>query len=183
MSQSLCLDCTEGKYAASEESLSCTTCANGYDSLDGASDCILAALDYYLVPSKFKYNESHTAASCPQHMNCAGGKHAPAPEKGYWVDRSSYEFVKDVYPCPRRTCTGSKSTDSCWTADNITTDVESGPCEENTLLCMEGSRGPLCGSCETHYIFKPISRVCEPCDRAVKWTFVTAIVGGTIFVH
>ena len=36
------------------------------------------------------------------------------------------------------------------------------------------------GSCATSYIFKPISRVREPCDKAVKWTFVTAIVGAFV---
>ena len=78
-------------------------------------------------------------------MNCAGGKHAPAPEKNYWVDRSSYEYVKDVYPCPRRTCTGSKSTDACWMADNITVYEGQTTCNQDKLLCLEGSNGPLCG--------------------------------------
>jgi hypothetical protein len=50
--QYLCLDCAGGKYAATTGLLGCTTCSNGYNSNDGATSCLLAAQDYFLLSNK-----------------------------------------------------------------------------------------------------------------------------------
>jgi hypothetical protein len=77
-----------GKFAAAEASLGCDTCDIGFDSLEGQSFCARAALTYYLT----EFIPIPLTARCPANAQCAGGEQAPAPVKGFWVDRSSYAY-------------------------------------------------------------------------------------------
>jgi hypothetical protein len=49
---------------------------------------------------------SNVSSPCVEHASCLGGLVGPIPDKGYWVDRSSYAFAAAVYRCPRNTCRG-----------------------------------------------------------------------------
>jgi hypothetical protein len=77
-------------------------------------------------------------------MNCAGDLQAPAPNKGYWVDRSSYDYVDELYACSRKTCKGSHSLSECWDYSNKSA-AQSHACNKDNVLCIAGSKGPICG--------------------------------------
>jgi hypothetical protein len=110
----------------------------------------------------------------------------PIPLEGYWVDRSSYEYAGTVYACPRDTCKGDSggvntarssvsthvstasagaANDECWTYGNYSTTGESGNCNDASLLCKEGSYGPLCGACSEEYVYNVVINSCEKCKH------------------
>jgi hypothetical protein len=135
----------------------------------------------------------------------------PIPLEGYWVDRFSYEYAGTVYSCPRDTCkggdsstsgstrsSGSKSTTAqrlatnnndnndsnsfsyeCWTYGNYTNDH----CGADSLLCKEGSLGPLCGACREEYTYNVVINGCEKCKHsAVNILLYIGITIVTLFV-
>jgi hypothetical protein len=163
--------CTAGQYASSRGSLGCKSCAAGYWSSTKAVLCDLAASDYYLVPVASgggsdsgsgtgeggNWGAPNTSAPCPANAVCAGGRQAPVPDRGWWVDRSRYQFAGELYRCSRSTCQGGRAMNaSCFAGDVAYPDyyrsrkrAETTPAEcvdrsEGTaLLCTEGALGYL----------------------------------------
>ena len=145
---------------------------------------------------------------CPTSANCAGGLQAPAPNEGFWVDRTKYTFAAVVYKCHRNTCTGSLSNRSCWArsafpdaadytdddddddeeeeeehAGEYVEDVDMEACVEHRLLCSTGATGPLCGSCKDTYIYRSESKDCGTCEAATAVTFIAfGVVAFAMFV-
>jgi hypothetical protein len=64
--------------------LSCDTCAEGLDSLEGSTACNLAFREFYRSALAFPSENRTTVAKCPDNANCYGGDLAPAPKKGFW---------------------------------------------------------------------------------------------------
>ena len=161
--------CTAGQYAGSRGSLGCKSCAAGYWSSTTAVSCDLAASDYYLVPVASvgsgsgmteeggNWGAPNTSAPCPANAVCAGGRQAPVPDRGWWVDRSRYQYAGELYRCSRSTCQGGRAMNaSCFAGDVAysdyyrssrrkgTTPAECVDRSEGTaLLCTEGALGYL----------------------------------------
>lgn len=84
--------------------------------------------------------------------------HINTSAAGYWVDRSSYDYIGEIFRCPRDTCLGGQeistvsSTErrlsstnesvSCWTYGSY----NKSECEDDSIQCALGSFGPLCKS-------------------------------------
>lgn len=116
----------------------------------------------------------------------------PRPIRGYWVERRDKKFADVIYKCSRPTCSprdGSTSAVSggrrvlddslsCWDITMYSDENNVEACNSDTLLCTKGSRGALCGSCETNYVFSSADRICISCSvsqgRAVLVLSVTA---------
>jgi len=176
-SQSSCTPCHASAYAPRSGSPNCNPCPVMYTSNTGSPSCNLAAPNYYLIPG------TNTSAACPGGSVCLGFKQMPRPMKNKWVDRSNLFLAARVSTCYRATCIGAslnKSMNDCWgvrddrwsfqtlESSNGNTTNQSGvqtfDCGENRLLCLPGSRGPLCGSCDQGYIYSSTSRVCTSCS-------------------
>ena len=172
--------------------MGCTACGVEYDSGAGASSCDLAAEGYYL-PS-----DDLAATACPKNANCAGGRQAPAPEKGFWQPLSTYAEARFIYRCPRKTCIGATSSDPCWAMDSFRTDddggggggggggsnASAGCSAERRNLCTEGAWAALCGSCMDGYIYRSETKACGPCQQATTTTFAAlgAVAGAALVV-
>jgi hypothetical protein len=104
----------------------------------------------------------------------------PQPDRGYWVDRRSLSFASEIYRCPRATCdpAGADSivgttrqralaapSQSCWAAASYLGENgdEGIACSPDILMCSDGARSPLCGSCEEGFIYSSSKRVCTAC--------------------
>jgi hypothetical protein len=147
----------------------CSNCPLKYDSEEGSSTCSLAYVGYYLTYEK----GDKISEACPTNGNCAGGLQGVAPNKGYWVDRSSYDYVDRLYSCPRLTCKGGNSNGSCWgyAAYNTSQSSDADVCDADALLCTEGAIGPLCGSCDQDYVYRGETKTCVACGSAKKFAF------------
>ena len=144
-------------------------CPQGRSSQPGASfECGLCA-------AKFWINQDGECVACPEFSVCAkeAGLLLPAPAKGYWVNTKTLpEAISnpDLFRCPRPTCRGSRpEVSSCW-------DPNSDGCDEDLTLCNEGSVGPLCGSCDTSFVFTPATGSCERCG-AYPWAPILVCLG------
>ena len=140
--QTFCQQCLPGYYASSQGSGSCEPCPSlALTSTRGSSSCSLASPGYYLDPEG--------SLLCPAFGVCLGGAELPRPRPGFWVDRGSRASPGTMFRCSRETCTGTQSNPantSCWTI-NYRDLVEMGgiTCNSDTLQCLRGSGGPLCG--------------------------------------
>jgi hypothetical protein len=145
----------------------------------GAVECELANKGYYLDPFGLNTNGNPESVACPKEATCGGSLRAPIPRKNFWVDRSKYDFVADLYRCPRHTCLGANTT-TCWdrkeyrSEDDDNNDSER--CNSDALQCGVGASGPLCGSCETGYIYRSETKECGPCEEAMTTTFAAGAV-------
>jgi len=141
----------------------------------------------------------NVTAPCPAHSVCAGGRQAPVPDKGFWVDRSRYAYAAELYVCTRSTCIGGQAINaSCFAGDKAYPDYDdrkegtaippgcADPPEGTSLLCSEGARGYLCGSCSQGYIYRSEQRECVVCEDAANVTLlvlsITAFVAIAGFV-
>ena len=159
----------------------CDNCDVEYSSSIGASACSLAAHSYYLT---YGNDDDIISHDCPKNTKCEGSDYAPVPNSGYWVDRSSYAHVSDIYECPRETCKGAKSNSSCWkyAAYNQSNPIHTS-CNAAKLLCTEGAYGPLCGSCEVGYVYHGESKTCTQCEIAKDFAYTFIGIGcGIIFL-
>ena len=122
-----CTPCNAGTFSsAASGRVSCTSCdslGTGYTSSLGASSCDLCLAGFYRDPT------SDLCVKCSlksMNANCQSesGQLLPAPAEGYWVDTTSLDAFSDakfaVYPCLRLTCTGSLSSQPCWSPENVT---------------------------------------------------------------
>jgi len=179
-SEPSCELCAGGKFASESAETTCSECPRGYSSDAGSSLCVgQADEDYFLYHG--------VATECPQNSVCGGGTLMPRPMRGYWVDRRDLKFSNSIYICPRETCnpqTTTTTTSSRRLVNGVTSDdrscwdpnaYESNVCDSDNLLCIEGSRGALCGSCDNAYIYSSVDRICVACD--VSLTRLTFIVG------
>jgi transposase-like protein len=105
------------------------------------------------------------------------------------VDRSSYDYVADVYQCPRETCKGSTPTSKCWRYDayvnNTSISLDSGgadDCSSSNYLCSKGAYGPLCGSCDLQYVYRGETKTCRKCDEAKNSTYLILGIGSGIIM-
>lgn len=104
----------------------------------------------------------------------------PYPDKGYWIDRSSYKKAGDVYLCARDTCPGFEeiadeykdgsdlhSIYQCWTYAafyNASSNWLASQCSDSSdLQCSPGSQGPMCGSCKVirSHALSPTPHTCN----------------------
>jgi hypothetical protein len=182
--QSACTPCEAGKFARVAGSESCTPCPLGYDSVEGSSDCLESQNGYFV--------HEGVSVLCPSNSVCRGGSFMPQPDRGFWVDRRSLGFANQVYRCPRDTCNPannaggdpansrrvSVSKESCWLSASYSTHEydDDYVCSTDKLLCMEGARSPLCGSCDDGYIYSSAERVCLTCDVSQARAFAVAAV-------
>jgi hypothetical protein len=194
--QSACIACEAGKWAATSGSSSCTPCALGYDSREGAAECAQADSGFFLVGG--------VTTPCPANSECGGGTAMPIPSMGYWCDRRSLKFAKDIFKCPRSTCTPkSSSTNSsssrrldaqgnCWDQSSYPggSAHAQARCDSDKLLCMPGANGALCGSCDRGFIYSSAERVCIACDVSQLRVLVVlgtcagcALVALAVFAH
>jgi hypothetical protein len=73
--------------------------------------------------------------------------------------------------------------------DTYSDDGSGSVCDSDNLLCKEGSRGALCGSCEDAFIYSSAERVCVACDESQTRTLIfvgttagaALVVGGLFF--
>lgn len=133
--QTSCSICPRNQYSNSS-ALSCNNCPITKASDPGSEFCDRCDSNYF--PDE---NERDLCLPCPSGAFCPGGLTFPAPEEGFWVDRSKLAAdAQYVYRCPRDTCKGVDDPDICWTAGNWTTAACS---NSDTMLCHKGSAGPL----------------------------------------
>ena len=166
----------------------CTDCAQNYDSTAGAENCTLAAEGYFISP------KNSLSEKCPNGAECRGSNERPRPKSGFWVDRSSLDYIDAIYTCPRSTCKGVTLDDeidsgadglsrrrlvdvgvsanesshdvNCWGLSVEKEGARAEQCDDNQLLCEKGSEGPLCGTCSTNYVFSAAISKCIACDSA-----------------
>jgi hypothetical protein len=108
---------------------------------------------------------------CPTGGVCEGGTSLPYPQKGYWIDRTSYEYGDEVYRCIFDTCTGFDPVQEldhramdCWTMTGFNRSF----CEGDQMMCSEGSTGPLCGTCIKGYHYDSGDRRCKNCLSSIS---------------
>ena len=176
-----CVDCPAGTYSGIIASIVCIYCDTGKTSSKGSQRCTLAAEGYYFLDEE--PDENTEPKECPSNALCVGGHSLPRPNEHHYIDRGGdIGDAVDVLTCVRLTCTGSLltniSTDRCWemswyTDSNRGNDAE---CAAPGLECREGSRGPLCGSCEPDYKFVPSLQVCELCSTFKEVAVASSLV-------
>jgi hypothetical protein len=145
---------------------------------------MLANKGYYLAPFSLNTDGNAESVACPKEATCDGSLRAPIPRKNFWVDRSKYDFSADIYACPRHTCRGANTT-TCWDRKAYRSkldDDDSERCDSDALQCGVGASGPLCGSCETGYIYRSETKECGPCEDAKTTTFVAGAVAVSALV-
>ena len=155
--------CTAGQFTSTQGSLGCKGCPSEYGSSTQANSCDLASVGHFLVPVRSGKRGSegdsggspNVTAPCPAHSVCAGGRQAPVPDKGFWVDRCRYAYAAELYVCTRSTCiVGQAINASCFAGDKAYPDYDdrkgvtaisgcADPPEGTSLLCSEGARGYL----------------------------------------
>lgn len=167
-SQTGCIGCSKGTYASSEGSTSCANCPTGYYSKRYAADCNEAAEGYYLNAWDSGVKE------CPSHGTCLGYSFTPQPEVNYWVERRSLKYQGEILRCPRATCIGSgdqakNSSSLCWKKEayNVSSSVYADCSNDDSLQCVIGSYGPLCGSCQVNYVYSSVKQYCVSCDTSL----------------
>ena len=198
----MCLDCPAGTYAPGSGSLLCLGCPGGYDSSSGADACEEAAFGYYWAGDAGSTAIGPTLLPCPANAVCYGGEQVPRPKPGFWADRSGgVDRVAVPHPCLRSTCLGAledsrasnhadgangrrlDSDDECWSRAAFASGASGSGlvvgCAKNARLqCLEGSGGPLCGSCAAVHFFSSSTLVCEPCSaKAEVGTFFAQVLG------
>ena len=174
--QTKCSECLPGYFAESAGTASCDPCPSlALNSRKGAALCDLASPGYYLDPT----SEVTKSRLCPDNAVCLGADELPRPRTGFWVDRTSFEASRKVFRCSRQTCVGSELNSlntSCWTkAAYIDGTGNGSECDSSSLQCLRGSRGPLCGSCLSGYIYSSSLRVCTTCTES--GIFAMAMLG------
>ena len=179
-----CFACAEGTFANDIGAFVCTPCATNYDSLPGASSCNIAEQFYFLDPA-----EQFKARPCPESATCEGKLQMPRPNKNFWVDRSAVEYASKIYPCHRLACTGAAAQTNgtnCWAVEayNSSSKLFSlENCESDSLLCLRGSGGPLCGSCMDGFTFNSAISICVECTDSTNTTpIIVMSILGFIFV-
>jgi hypothetical protein len=183
--KSSCAPCTSGKYSSSPASTACAQCPRGYSSKEGSPSCSgIADKGYFILEG--------SSVDCPSNSLCAGGTQMPRPLRGYWVDRSSLKFAKQVFKCPRDTCAPQGSQDGrrlnkvanasgCWEESRYgERDADNHICNPDKLLCVDGANSVLCGSCDAEFIYSSAERVCVSCGVATVRSMVA--VGCALFV-
>lgn len=104
-----------------------------------------------------------------------GKKLQPIPVRGYWIDKTDLDYSDDLLKCERKTCEANfdKTFESCWDLsdyvydDNDIINEYGMNCESDHIQCIEGSGGPLCGTCLDGYAFSSVKEKCLSCK--MKW--------------
>jgi hypothetical protein len=154
----LCAPCPSGFYSDVSYSIVCQECPKGTSSALSSSKCSLCAAAMWQAPNG-------NCLSCPDDANCQEqrGDLLPAPVEGFWIDTRNLEYFAEsnftLSICPRLTCTGAFPTSACWSPSNITS------CNPDEQMCLDGSAGPLCGSCLDGYSFSNSALICEKCPE------------------
>jgi len=183
-----CIPCDAGYYSNTIDSTSCLVCGVGYDSLVESTSCDLADEDYFLFAND-------GPQTCPHGTQCDGGYQTPIPDKGYWVDRTSYDHMTYIHKCQRSTCTknrymlsnlsSTEESSSCWIANQssfvFNYDMNNHKCGSTKLLCLEGAEGPLCGSCKEGYLYSSETNSCKSCNDS-RFKTSTYVIMGFIIV-
>ena len=153
-----CNACPADTFTAVPLTIVCRVCDSGFSSKPESTSCTLCQAGYYRSPSG-------GCLLCPRNAACQidPGENVFAPALGFWIDASTIADIQDPLPeihhCFRATCTGSSpALSSCWDPAVIAT------CDADSLLCSEGSSGPLCGSCGPGFAYSSSSNGCERCS-------------------
>jgi hypothetical protein len=92
------------------------------------------------------------------------------------VGRSKYEYAAHIVKCSRNTCKGGNTASTCWKLDqyedNHTHTNLHVKCNSDSLQCVTGSIGPLCGSCDVGYVFRGSTNNCGPCKSAKLVSYI-----------
>ena len=137
-------------------SVGCQDCAEATSSYGGAASCTLSAVNYYL--------KQETSKPCPANAECNGGVQMPRPVDGFWIDRTKSKYADLPLRCARETCKGASGeyddddkSLNCWTEPAYGAEWAAEVCESDSLQCLPGSGGILCGSV-THRIQQHCAR-------------------------
>lgn len=57
---------------------------------------------------------------------------------------------------------------TCWQNHHYTSKA----CDSDELQCIEGSKGPLCGSCDIGYVYQQTLRTCVDCSDSSQLKFL-----------
>jgi hypothetical protein len=137
---------------------------------------------YYPAPERYITDTTEACRPCPEGAVCEGDNTLPFPRRGYWIDRDEMGVHRgQVFACSWETCIGSRETahrllaleqqeglpptaessivSDCWTIDYFNSSV----CTTDNLECARGSRGPICGSCESSFTYNSALRECVSC--------------------
>lgn len=170
---SRCVDCSAYFYSDEVGSSSCAHCDLGYYSPVGSSACGFADSGYYLAYPNGK------SVACPSNAQCFGLKSMPVPNDGFWVDRGNYKYAGELFKCARATClVQAINSSSCWDKSQFSNQSEL--CHSDFLECVEGSGGPLCGTCLRGYVFASVTNDCKKCGVARTQSYV--VMGGMLLV-
>jgi hypothetical protein len=116
-------------------------------------------------------------AQCPVGAVCAGGGIFPVPARGFWADFSDVATAVSeganihMHRCVFDTCEGGVDEENqilspeCWQqgSESVST------CSTDTLLCSEGSGGPLCQVISPIFIVPLItSELSDPSHRPLN---------------
>lgn len=133
----------------------------------------------------------------------------PIPNKGFWVDRRSLEFVKEIFKCPRESCrpaatfepditssslgrrlnsgtnggSGAQDLGGCWEIDAYGGNQgDNSSCSSDALMCLKGNRGPLCSSCDETWTYSSAERVCIECTASHQRAYTVFGLGAGVVV-
>jgi hypothetical protein len=85
--------------------------------------------------------------------------------------RLSQEAPESCWSIDAYSANASSSSSASISSSSQTAVVVNGdPCDSDTLMCIEGSTGPLCGSCLDGYTFNSALSLCVACESASNTT-------------
>jgi hypothetical protein len=120
-------------------------------------------LEGYWV-DRFSYEYAGTVYSCPRDT-CKGGDSSTS---GSTRSSSGSKSTKKAQRLATSHNDNNDDSNSfsyeCWTYGNYTNDH----CGADSLLCKEGSLGPLCGACREKYTYNVVINGCEKCKHSAE---------------
>jgi hypothetical protein len=139
------------------------------------------------------YPATSNCKKCPNGAECVGGDRLPFPKEGYWHDFNEEKMKNAFYSCTFDSCLGLREVAKKDRTDDDTLEtlldlcfsksgsLNSSRCDEDSLMCTEGSTGPMCGACLNDWIYSTSDRKCVKCS-AKLWLSAVGVLLGILFV-
>jgi hypothetical protein len=197
--QAACDDCEAGRYQAAEGKSSCNLCDPGYWAYEGETECDICDVGYWYQDYANRHAGSTTAGcvKCPENSNCGGDLCLPVTKVNYWSDRTTNnpDDASIIYRCPTAACIGSNAgyngsemgCSDIWRIDKYSHISSTHDRRRRSLMglanvsidviCVEGSTGPLCASCEPDWYMALETRTCKKCTETSILDTIYTVLG------